>query len=389
MTSEEPAARRKASNGDDSIYWDQSKKRYVGAISLGYTPDGKRRRPKVSGKTKSEVRVKLRQLRKELAVGVQTSSRHTIEVAVNKWLVRGLRGRDDGTVKTYRSLANNHVIPDLGKAKTHELTADEVDEWLTAKADELSHETLKRIRSVLRRSIAQAQREGVVARNVAELVELPQGREGRPSKSLTLEEAQAVLQARRGSWIHAYVVLALLVGVRTEEERPLTWSHVHIDTADDERPHIDVWRSVRRRGETKTRKSKRSLTMPHYAADVLSQHRQRQQDECAAAGIDWAESQLVFPESDGTQRSSTNVLRNLRALLKDAGLPAPRSWTTRELRTSFVSLLSDHGTPIEVIARVVGHSGTQTTETVYRKQIRPVITEGAEAMDEIFKSDGA
>ncbi|MFF7438692.1 tyrosine-type recombinase/integrase [Streptomyces sp. NPDC008122] len=389
MTSEEAAARRKAANGDDSIYWDRSKNRYVGAISLGYTPDGKRRRPKVSGKTKSEVRAKLRELRKGLAVGVQTSSRHTIEVAVNKWLVRGLRGRDENTLKTYRSLASNHVIPDLGKAKTHELTADDVDEWLTAKADEVSHETLKRIRSILRRSIAQAQREGVVARNVAELVELPQGQEGRPSKSLTLDEAQAVLQARRGSWIHAYVVLALLVGVRTEEERPLTWSHVHIDAADGDRPHIDVWRSVRRRGETKTRKSKRSLTMPHYAAAVLAQHRQRQQDECAAANVEWADSRLVFPHADGTQRSSTNVLKNFRALLKDAGLPAPRTWTTRELRTSFVSLLSDHGTPIEVIARVVGHSGTQTTETVYRKQIRPVITEGAEAMDEIFKPDGA
>lgn len=388
MTSEEAAARRKAANGDDSIYWDRSKNRYVGALSLGYTPDGKRRRPKVSGKTKTEVRAKLRELRKELAVGVQTSSKHTIEVAVNKWLVRGLRGRDEDTVKTYRSLAKNHVIPSLGKAKTHELTADEVDEWLTAKAEELSHETLKMIRSILRRSIAQAQREGVVARNVAELVELPRGRDGRPSKSLTLVEAQAVLQALRGSWIHAYVVLALLVGVRTEEERPLAWSHVHIDTDDGDRPHIDVWRSVRRREETKTRKSKRSLTMPHYAAEVLSQHRQRQQDECAAAGIKWTDSRLVFPHEDGTQRSSPNVLKNLRALLKDAGLSAPDTWTTRELRTSFVSLLSDHGTPIEVIARVVGHNGTQTTETVYRKQIRPVITDGAEAMDEIFKPDG-
>lgn len=39
---------------------------------------------------------------------------------------------------------------------------------------------------------------------------------------------------------------------------------------------------------------------------------------------------------------------------------------------------------MEVIARVVGHSGSRTTEAVYRKQIRPVITQGAEAMDAIF-----
>ncbi|WP_435808441.1 tyrosine-type recombinase/integrase [Streptomyces microflavus] len=76
--------------------------------------------------------------------------------------------------------------------------------------------------------------------------------------------------------------------------------------------------------------------------------------------------------------------RNFRGLLTDAGFPEPHEWTTRELRTSFVSLLLDHGIPIEVIARVVGHSGTNITEKVYRKQLRPVISEGAEAMDDIF-----
>jgi hypothetical protein len=40
--------------------------------------------------------------------------------------------------------------------------------------------------------------------------------------------------------------------------------------------------------------------------------------------------------------------------------------------------------PIEQIARLVGHSGTAVTETVCRKQIRPVITEGADTMDRIF-----
>ncbi|MGW1493874.1 tyrosine-type recombinase/integrase [Streptomyces sp. NPDC002402] len=70
--------------------------------------------------------------------------------------------------------------------------------------------------------------------------------------------------------------------------------------------------------------------------------------------------------------------------LAEAGFSHPGEWTPRELRHSFVSLLSDHGIPLEVIARVVGHSGSRTTEAVYRKQIRPVITQGAEAMDAIF-----
>ena len=49
-----------------------------------------------------------------------------------------------------------------------------------------------------------------------------------------------------------------------------------------------------------------------------------------------------------------------------AGLD-PHEWTPRELRHSFVSLLSDADVPIEQISRLVGHSSSTTTETVYRE----------------------
>jgi integrase len=59
-------------------------------------------------------------------------------------------------------------------------------------------------------------------------------------------------------------------------------------------------------------------------------------------------------------------------------------WTPRELRTSFVSLISDRGVSIEEIARLAGHASTRTTEVVYRRERRPVITTWAEIMDELF-----
>jgi integrase len=51
-----------------------------------------------------------------------------------------------------------------------------------------------------------------------------------------------------------------------------------------------------------------------------------------------------------------------------------------------VSLLSAHNVALEEIARLVGHSSTHVTETVYRHEIRPALTEGAVVMDKIFKS---
>ena len=83
---------------------------------------------------------------------------------------------------------------------------------------------------------------------------------------------------------------------------------------------------------------------------------------------------------------SHNVRRAFRAVLRAAGMEA-KEWTPRELRHSFVSLLSDSGVPLENISRLVGHSGTTVTETVYRHQIRPVLEAGAQAMDRIFPSE--
>ena len=67
----------------------------------------------------------------------------------------------------------------------------------------------------------------------------------------------------------------------------------------------------------------------------------------------------------------------------------PKDWTPRELRHSFVSLLSDAGVPVEMISQLVGHRGTSVTEIVYRHQIRPgEIQTGATVMDELFGQSG-
>jgi hypothetical protein len=46
--------------------------------------------------------------------------------------------------------------------------------------------------------------------------------------------------------------------------------------------------------------------------------------------------------------------------------------------------MSDAGVPLEEIARLVGHGSTKVTEAVYRKQLRPVLTGGAQVMDTLF-----
>jgi hypothetical protein len=50
-----------------------------------------------------------------------------------------------------------------------------------------------------------------------------------------------------------------------------------------------------------------------------------------------------------------------------------------------ISMMSYRGVPVEEIARLAGHASSRTTEVIYRRELRPVITTGAEIMDQIFQ----
>lgn len=102
-------------------------------------------------------------------------------------------------------------------------------------------------------------------------------------------------------------------------------------------------------------------------------------------GDQWIETGLVFTTSFGTALDAANMRRAFRKVLADTDLDETQ-WTPRELRHSFVSLLSSSGVAIEDIAHLVGHANTRTTEKVYRKELRPVLTRGAVAMDALFTS---
>jgi site-specific recombinase XerD len=96
----------------------------------------------------------------------------------------------------------------------------------------------------------------------------------------------------------------------------------------------------------------------------------------------WQDHSLVFASAIGTQLDRYNVRREFRKITEAAGLG--KNWAPREMRHTFVSLLSFSGMPLEDIADLVGHKGTATTETVYRMVIVPELRRGAEVMDQLF-----
>jgi integrase len=376
MGSHAVGARHRGHN-EGSIYKDEAKGRWYGAVSLGYGPDGKTwRRHKVSGRTRAEVAEKLKQLQAERDSGVQPERAYTVQRAADDWLAEGLDGRSAKTVRLNHDVLRL-VTAVIGGIELRTLTAHDVRRALVQVAAGNSSRTVTLAHNALARAIRHAEANRHVMHNVAALVDTPKGQPGRPSKALNAEQARAVLKAARVSRLGAYVVLCLMIGIRTEEARALRWDHVDLDAGS-----IAVWRSVRLGGDTKTAKSRRTLGLPQAVTEALREHRVRQDEEKVAAGELWRDHGLVFTTTVGTELDAANVRRSFRSVCRAAGIG--EGWAPRELRTSFVSLLSASGVPVEEIARLAGHSSSRTTEVIYRKELRPVLVKGAEVMDQIF-----
>ncbi len=240
-----------------------------GEITTGYTGDGKRTRRKVSGTTKAAVLDKLRDLHLQLDKGITPKAgyaHYIVRRAAGDWLASGLDGRSPKTVKKNQNVLEP-ILAVIGARKLRELTAADVRQALAAMARRVLHrrgddgasgaQAGHPARRSQRPGRPQRRRPGRHAK----------GRQGRPSKSLTLDQAVAVIAAARtlpvmelrpglkdvrrpAELMHAYIVLSLLAGIRTEEARALRWTHVDLDGHPAARPSRRTWPSGDRSAPT-------------------------------------------------------------------------------------------------------------------------------------------
>jgi len=236
--------------GEDSIYFDRSRDRWTGTITVGWKPDGRRDRITVRGRTKTEVKDKLRVKHAELAEGIRTPANYTVEQCLKDWLGT-LNTQAESTVMGYR-ITVRHLIGLIGTVKLIGLKVRDTGFARGTLARRLSTRSVRLARMILIQAIRNTMVNDLAVRNVADLAAVPAGRPGRPSRSLNLEQTLAVLDAAKGARLWPYVAVSMLGGIRTEEARPLRWSEVNLEAG-----MVAVYRSVRRTAETEAEKSRR------------------------------------------------------------------------------------------------------------------------------------
>lgn len=134
----------------------------------------------------------------------------------------------------------------------------------------------------------------------------------------------------------------------------------------------------------KTERSRRTIRMPRQVSAALLLLRKEQATARLKLGAayDVRGVAIVFGDGAGAPKWPQDVTRDFKKPCDRAGIG--NSWTPREQRHTFVSVLSDSGVDVEQIADAVGHINSTVTKAVYRHQIADEITSAATVTDSIF-----
>lgn len=367
-------------NGEGSVYQRRSDGRWIAAVSLGYDGNGKQRRKVVSARTKAEVLQKLRRIHRQVDDGLPPSNdQMTVGQLLNRWHRDVLSHQvAPSAAANYKTIADHHVIPALGRHRVATLTSMDVDRLIAQKTDAgYAPSTVRRIRSVLVQALDQAVRWAIVPRNVAAMTRSPKA-ERREGRTLTPEEARKLLHAAEEHRLGALFTVMLSLGLRRGEALGLAWSDLDLAART-----LSVRRALKREqgqlivGEVKTPRSRRSLNLPDPLVPVLRRQMAAQANDRRAAGPRWAENGLVFTTRLGGPIDPRNVYRDFRKFAESIGLGR---WHPHELCHSAASLMLMQSVPLEVVSNVLGHSTIRITADVYGHILEPQRQSAAEAM---------
>lgn len=184
----------------------------------------------------------------------------------------------------YQTVVEYHLIPALGDIRLTRLQPDDVDRLLRQKsASGLSPRRVAIIRAVLRRALGQALKRGIVARNVAALVDPPKQIRHEVGP-LSPEECQRLLEQVREDRLEALYIVALATGLRQGELLALQWSDIGAGTITVRRTRTRVADGSLGFAQPKSETSRRTVALPSIAVEALRSQRVHQIEKRLALG---------------------------------------------------------------------------------------------------------
>lgn len=285
------------------------------------------------------------------------------------------------TFYRYRQMTELYVLPRLGRVPLRRLTiADLQGLYKTLRVSgghdgrPLSPKTVLNAHQVLRTALGDAERQGLVTRNVARMMDPPCYGTAPEQSCWNQGELRTFLQVVAQHRLAPALWLTAMTGMRRGEVLGLRWSDIDLAAR-----RLSLQRSVTCTGyrvhttPTKTRTSRRPIDLDATTIEVLVDWRAAQARELGSDERDRA----VFTRQNGEPLHPHVLSQTFERVLTDraAGLPRIR---LHDLRHTHATLLLKAGVPIKVVSERLGHASPAFTMSVYQHVLPGMQREAAD-----------
>jgi integrase len=284
------------------------------------------------------------------------------------------------TAERYRA-AIAHPRRHLGDAQLQKVRpADIAALYATLSRSGLAPRSVQMVHRVLHRALGQAKSWGVIRDNVTEVIKPPPAPD-QEKEILQPDQARELLKRLDGHPLYMLAVLALHTGARRNELLALRWQDVDLDAG---RLRIETaLEQTRVYGirvkAPKTKKGRRTTSLPAAAVEALRLHWRAQQEQRLALGMGKAPSDSpVLATFDGKPQSPTAISSAWPRAMNAIGMPGAG---LHSLRHTHASMLIAAGMDILTISRRLGHSSPTVTLSVYGHLISATDDRAAQIMD--------
>lgn len=292
------------------------------------------------------------------------------KITVGEYLDKWLAGHDASrrTLERYGELIEGHLKPAFGTVPLLKLHPLQIQTYYqnAGRRDgkgKLAKRTVLHIHRILRESLREAARLGVLAQNPTDRVKPPRP-ERVEMKALDRKELNTLFRGFEGHRLYAPVVVAGTTGLRRGELLALRWSDIKLDTD----ATLTVARSLEetKSGLTfkppKTKSSERTIDLLSLTVEALRKHEVEQKKARLAAGSVWTDNNLVFPALDGSLWKPSNFSLSWIDRVRRIGLTGLRF---HDLRHTHASQWLRDGENPTVVSKRLGHSSVATTMNIY------------------------
>lgn len=370
---------KKRAHNEGSIY-----QRSNGKWRAQITIDG--RRLSNTTRTKQEGLTWIHDTRDQITKGLTFKATDTkLKEFLSEWLKTVALSNSKSTHVIYGWTVRKHITPFIGEIRLMDLKPDQVQRYYhRLQADGLSNHAVHVSHKILRTALNHAVKLGLVGRNPCSGA-VPPKPEHVEMKFYDDQQVKLLLKTalKIEDRFYPLYYLAIHTGMRQGELLGLKWEDI-----DWKLKSIQVKRQVKHfKGENftftevKSKSGNRTIRLGKQALAVLKDHQREQQLLLNSSGSAWANLNLVFPSSVGTPVTASNIRRAFRKLLEASGLPKIRF---HDLRHTAASLMLNHGIPVLIVSKRLGHSKPSITIDVYGHLIPSQQEEAAQLMDDLM-----